>query len=104
MNDPQRAPLGDPFPDEPFILDGPDLAPIPVVLARQSVTPSMMREKGQCVPKEEMPMFHAAVRVALREYHVARMLPLDFTHEQVRHFADSVLANWSMALTTHRES
>lgn len=51
------------------------------------------------VPHNQLPHFTAAIRIALREHYVKRAIMLDFTHEDVKEFSDSVLANWSAALT-----
>lgn len=93
MNEGHSADIGEPIPAAGRLRE-----------SDRPIVPSLYQEKGQRVPKDEMPMFNAAIRVALREYHVARMLPLDFTHKQVTDFADSVLSNWSMAITAGDQS
>lgn len=56
------------------------------------------------VSKVEMPKFHAAVRIGLREHYVRRGFSLDFGHGDVTELADSILAHWSMAITSAGES
>lgn len=84
-----------PHPGEPIILDCPDMAP--VIIARVPATPPR-------IPRDELPMFTAAVRIALREHYGQRCFPLDFTHQQVTDFSECVLSHWSAAIITRGES
>ena len=64
---------------------------LPTILAR-------VNAYGPRVNRGEMPLFTAAVRHGLREYHMSRGFAVDFDQRMVIDLADAIQAHWAAAI------